>query len=176
MPQVENPFYDSPPRKDFWTLFKVATQERLLQMQKGLLYMNSLDFFSNLKDEETLPLRADELENVYGVLRAGPNGQGRHSTLSVRIGEESEEEIDLGPNAVLTGRIPRPKNCMLFCMSALAYGPDGAIPGEGEGKLYLDRRFLHFGSHLLLISNPSAFGDLQSNLKGKGHLRIKVLS
>jgi hypothetical protein len=157
MTQVRSFFDDSPPRKDFWMLFKVSTYERLLQMQKGLLYMNSLDYFSNLPGEESLPLRMDELESVYGVLRAGPNSQG-YSTLSVKVGE-SDKETDLGPKAVLTARFPRPKNYMLFCMSSFADGPDGKIPGEHEGKLYLDKRFLHFGSHLLLISNPSAFGD-----------------
>jgi len=157
MNQVRNFFEDKPPRKDFWLLFKVSTRERLIQMQKGLLYMNSLDYFSNLKGEESLPLRTDELESVYGMLRAGPNSQG-YSTLSLKIGE-SEKEVDLGPEAVLTARFPRPKNYMLFCMSSFADGPDGRIPGESDGKLYLDKRFLHFGSHLLLISNPSAFGD-----------------
>lgn len=152
-----NFFDDSPPRKDFWILFKVATYERLIQMQKGLLYMNSLDYFSNLRGEEYLPLRTDELESVYGVLRAGPNSQG-YSTLSVNIGE-SGKEIDLGPKAVLTARFPGPKNYMIFCMSSFADGLDGRIPGECDGKLYLDKRFLHFGSHLLLISNPAAFGD-----------------
>lgn len=157
MTQARGFFDDSPPRKDFWVPFKVSSHERLLQMQKGLLYMNSVHYFSNLPGEESLPLRMDESESVYGVLRAGQNSQG-YSTLSVKIGE-SGKEIDLGPNAVLTAEYPRPKNYMLFCMSSLADGPDGKVPGEHEGKLYLDERFLHFGSHLLLISNPAAFGN-----------------
>lgn len=157
MSQSRNFFDDSPPLKDFWMLFKVSTYERLLQMQKGLLYMNSLDYFSNFTGEESLPLRTDELESIYGILRAGTNGQG-YSVLSVKI-EGSGKEIDLGTKAVLTARFSRPKNYMLFCMSSFADGPDGRISGENEGALSLDKRFLHFGSHLLLISNPPAFRD-----------------
>lgn len=149
-------FAADPPSKKFWLLFKIASHERLLQMQQGLLYMNSLDYFSNLKDEESLPLRTDELENVCGVLRAGKHDQG-FSTLSVRIG--GGEEINLGPEAVITARFPMPKNYMLFCMSALADGPDGKIPGEVDDQIYLDARLLNFGSHLLLIRNPAEFSN-----------------
>ena len=157
MNQVRNFFDDRPPRKDFWTLFKVSTHERLIQMQKGLLYMNSLDYFSKLKSEEPLPLRMDDLENVYGVLRAGSISQG-YSTLTVKIGEAGQK-MNLGPNSVVTAKFPSPKNFMLFCMGAFADDPDGTIPGQIEDKLYLDERFLNFGSHLLLISNAPAFAD-----------------
>lgn len=135
-------------------MFKVATYERLVEMQKGLLYMNSLEYFSSLRDEESLALRKDEFERVYGIWRAGPNEKG-YSTLSIKIGER--EEIDLGPKAVMTASFPHPKNYMLFCMGALADGPDGLIPGELQDKVYFDTRFLQFGSHLLLISNAKEF-------------------
>lgn len=150
-------FYDAaPPRNDFWLLFKVASLERLVQIQKGLLYMNSLEYFSRLKGEESLALRADELEKVYGILRAGPNATG-YSTLSLKL--ENGEELDLGPDAIVTAHFPRPRNTMLFCMGALADGQDGVIPGEVGDKIYFDNRFLEFGSHMLLISNPMKFSE-----------------
>jgi hypothetical protein len=147
-------FESEPPQTDFWLLFKVSTYERLLQMQKGLLYMNSINYFSNLKDEESLALRVDELEEVYGILRAGPNEKG-FSTLSLKL--ENGEELDLGFEAILTAKFPQPKNTMLFCMGAMADGQDGVIPGEIDYQIIFDKRFLEFGSHMLLINNPTEF-------------------
>lgn len=155
--QIDSFFVDEPPRQEFWLLFKVSSYERLRHMQKGTLYMNSLEYFSSLEDEESLALRVDELEKVYGVLRAGPSDKG-YSTISFKIGDIGEE-IDLGPDAVLTAEFPRPKNTMLFCMGALADGQDGFIPGEIEDQIIFDKRFLEFGSHLLLISQPKEFSD-----------------
>lgn len=148
-------FVASKPRTDFWLLFKVASYDRLVQMQKGLIYMNSLEYFSSLKDEESLALRADELEKVYGILRAGKTPTG-HTTLSLKI---QDEEIDMGPEAILTAHFPRAKNTMLFCMGALADGEDGLIPGEVDNKIYFDKRFLEFGSHILLINKHSDFSE-----------------
>ncbi|WP_245423173.1 hypothetical protein [Shewanella frigidimarina] len=144
------------PRTDFWMLFKVSSYERLLQMQNGLLYMNSLDYFSNLKDEESLALRVDEHEEVYGILRAGPNEKG-FSTLALKLG--NGEEIDLGEEAILTAKFPRPKNTMLFCMGALGDGQYGVIPGEKDNQIIFDEKFLEFGSHLLLITKPTEFSS-----------------
>lgn len=154
---AKNFFHDTPPRTDFWLLFKVSSYERLIQMQKGTLYMNSLDYFSNLKGEEFLALRRDELENIYGILKSGPNDRG-HSTLSLSINVGGiEKEVDLGPEAVLTAKFPQPKNTMLFCMGAFADGQDGLIPGEVQDKILFDKQFLKFGSHLLLITHPCEF-------------------
>ncbi|MFT3850330.1 MAG: hypothetical protein QM739_17145 [Propionivibrio sp.] len=119
---------DPPPQTSLWLPFKVSSYERLAQMQEGLLYMNSLHYFATLPGEEDFALRRDELESVYGIWRAGPRDQG-HATLSIRIGESSQE-IDLGSNATLKAEFPRPKNTMLFCMSAFADGPDGRLPGQ----------------------------------------------
>lgn len=160
MSHFGSPFDDSPPRKDFWLPFKVSTLERLIQMQKGLLYMNSLEYFANLKDEENLPLRMDEAETVYGVLRAGSHDHG-YSTISIKIGDG--KEVDLGPKAVITASFPRPRNYMLFCMGAFADGRDGTIPGEVGDRLDFDERFLNFGSHVLVIRAPTEFGIRISN-------------
>lgn len=169
MSQSRNFFDDSPPLKDFWMLFKVSTYERLLQMQKGLLYMNSLDYFSNFTGEESLPLRTDELESIYGILRAGTNGQG-YSVLSVKI-EGSGKEIDLGTKAVLTARFSRPKNYMLFCMSSFADGPDGRISGENEGALSRQALpSLRFASPLDFKSSCFQRSHLKGNLEREGNL------
>ncbi len=151
---VENYFTPERPKTDCWLLFKVSSYERLVQMQKGLLYMNSLDYFSTLKAEEALALRADQLERVYGILRAGKNHKGI-STLSIKT--DQTEEFDLGPDATVEITVPQPKNTMLFCMGAFADGKDNIIPGEVDGLLHFDKRFLEFGSHLLLITNKSEF-------------------
>ena len=60
----------SEPSTNFWLLFKIASKARLRQMQKGLIYMNSLDFFAGLKGEDAFDLRADRFENIHAVLRA----------------------------------------------------------------------------------------------------------
>lgn len=148
---------DPPPQTSLWLPFKVSSHERLAQMREGLLYMNSLHYFATLPGEEYLALRRDELESVYGIWRAGPQDQG-HATLTIRIGE-SRQEIDLGSNATLKADFPQPKNTMLFCMSAFADGPDGRLPGQVDDKVYLDERFLRFGSHILLITAPAEFSN-----------------
>ena len=40
---------DEPPSDNFWLLFKVSAKQRLEQIQKGLIYMNSIDYFTSLK-------------------------------------------------------------------------------------------------------------------------------
>jgi hypothetical protein len=158
-------FVDKPPQKNCWLMFKAANLERLNQMRSGLLYMNSIEYFSKLPGEESIALRKDELEAVYGVLRAGPV-PGGEARLLLKIGDKGQE-IDLGPTAVLTASYPLPKNYMLFCMGALADGEDGVIPGEREGKLHFDSRFLNFGTHMLLITNAPEFGRRLSSAIAK---------
>ena len=146
---------DPSPQTSFWLPFKVSSHERLAQMREGLLYMNSLHYFATLPGEEYLALRRDEWESVYGIWRAGPQGQG-YATITLKIGE-SHQEIDLGSNATLKAEFPQPKNTMLFCMSAFSEGPDGRLPGQVDDRVYLDERFLRFGSHILLIAAPAEF-------------------
>jgi hypothetical protein len=162
------------PNTDFWLLFKVSSYERLEKMRKGLLYMNSLEYFSSLEDEEDIALRVDAREKVFGVLRAGPNEQG-FSTLSLKVGGE---EVDLGSEAVLTAEFPKPKNSMIFCMGALADGENGSMPWEVDNKVNFDPQFLKFGSHLLLISKPKEFGDRLSKaiLNNKNIFGSKLFS
>ncbi|TKB47365.1 hypothetical protein FCL40_16060 [Ferrimonas sediminicola] len=125
-------------------------------MQKGLLYMNSLEYFSTLEDEENIALRVDEKEKIFGILRAGSNDKF-FSTISLRVGDG--KEIDLGSDAILTADFPRPKNTMIFCMGALSDDENGRMPGEVDDKVHFDPRFLEFGSHILIITEPREFGE-----------------
>ncbi len=152
---LNTPFLAEDPKNDFWLIFKVSSFERLLQMQKGLLYMNSLEYFSTLEDEENIALRVDEKEKVFGTLRAGSNKKG-FSTISLKIGDK--KEIDLGSEAILTLEFPRPENTMIFCMGALSDDENGHMPGEVDDKIHFDSKFLEFGSHILIITNPMEFG------------------
>lgn len=144
------------PRRQFWLLFKVASKERLLQMQQGLLYMNSLEYFSSLQGEEALALRKDELETTYAQFKAG-NHLGSF-TLQMGNGK-SKKSVKLNEDAEITFKFPRPKNTMLFCMGALADDDSGKIPGESNNQFYFDKRFLSFGDSILLITAPMVFSD-----------------
>jgi len=75
------------PSKQFLLLFKIASRERFKQMQSGLFYMNSQDYFSSLQDEVSLDLRADNYENVHGILRAGPTANV-HTEIWMEIGDK----------------------------------------------------------------------------------------
>ncbi len=148
---------DRTPNRKFWLLFKVASEERLLQMQKGLLYMNSLDFFSRLVGEEAVALRKDKLENVYAKYRAGQN-HDHYGVLTINVGEgDNLREITLKEGEEITLNFPKPANTVLFCMGALADDKNGNIPGEKGGELYFDEKFLDFGDHILLITSPKEF-------------------
>lgn len=162
---------DRTPRRDFWSLFKVASLQRLTQMQQGLLYMNSLEYFSTLKGEEAIALRQDEKEKVFASLKAGKNGD-YFGVLSLEVGEGDEKrEIDLGDKAIMTANFPHYENTMLFCMGAIADDASGKIPGEKNEKLYFDKRFLEFGDHILLILNPHEFSNrINEAIKKEKHI------
>jgi hypothetical protein len=144
------------PNRNAWLLFKVGSLERLTAMQHGLLYMNSLAYFSKLENELAGWLRGDPLESTLGRIYGGPAGKHLHK-FTLRIGGGNEaKEFDISNNAVLTVEVPDPPNVMIFCFSALADDETGRIPGESNGELSLDKRLLGFGSHMLLIRNAPA--------------------
>lgn len=150
---------DRTPNRNFWLLFKVSSFDRLVQMQKGLLYMNSLEYFSRLEGESAMALRRDELEKVYASYKAGNNGE-LTTKLLLKVEEGGvAKKLDLGQSAILTVDFPRPQNMMIFCMGALADDVGGNIPGEIDGKYKFDERFLQFGDHVLLITNAPAFSN-----------------
>jgi hypothetical protein len=145
------------PNRNFWLLFKVGSLEHLTAMQHGLLYMNSLTYFAKLENELAGGLRGDPLESILGRIYGGPAGK-YFIKFTLRIGGENEaKKFDISNNAVLTFEVPDPSNVMIFCFSALADDETGRIPGESNGELWLDKRFLWFGSHMLLIRNAPAF-------------------
>ena len=148
---------DRTPNRSFWLLFRVSSLDRLVQMQKGFLYMNSLEYFSQLEGESATALRRDELEKVYASFKAGNDGE-LTTKLLLKISEGGvENKLDLGQSAVLTVDFPRPQNMMIFCMGALADDINGNIPGEIDSKFKFDERFHQFGDHILIITNPSEF-------------------
>lgn len=140
-------------------MFKVASYERLLEMQQGLLYMNSVAYFSMLEEVGPTALRKDPLEKMYAKFHAG-TVNGYTGKIMLQIGDgEDRKTLDAGPAAVMSIEVPSPKNTMLFCMSALADDETGRMPNERDGKLYFDERFEEFGSHILVIRNASAFSE-----------------
>lgn len=144
---------DPAPSKQFRLLFKVASKERLKQMQNGLLYMNSLDYFASLKDETALDLRADNYENVHGILRAGPTENGR-SEIWVEIGDKT---IKLDERFPLTAKFNITKNIMLFCMGCMAEDKDGKLIGDTKDGVVFDDKLRQFGDHVLIIKSPAEF-------------------
>jgi len=145
---------DRIPNKQCWMLFKVANLDRLLALQRGLLYMNSVDYFAKLEGEAGAALRRDELENVYLKLNSGIRN-GVVSELALQV--EGQDEIVLSPETVLTLNLPRPETVMVYCLGSISPAPDGQIPGVQNGSLQFSERFREFGTHVLRITNLSEF-------------------
>jgi hypothetical protein len=166
------------PNRVAWLMFKVASYERLLEMQKGVLYMNSVSYFSMLEEVGPTALRKDPLEKTYVKFHAG-TANGYTGKILIQIGEGKDEKtLDAGPAAVMSIEVPNPKNTMLFCMSALADDETGRMPNERDGKLYFDERFEEFGSHVLVIKNASVFSKrinkaiaVNENIYGGAHFQ-----
>jgi hypothetical protein len=151
---MDNGLLDDPaPSKQFWLLFKVASKERLKQMQNGLLYMNSLDYFASLKDESASDLRADNYENVHGILRSGHTENG-HTEIWVEIGDK---KIKLNDRFPLTAKFDITKNIMLFCMGCMAEDNGGNLIGNTKDGVVFDQKLRQFGDHVLTIKNPAEF-------------------
>lgn len=145
---------DRIPNRQCWMLFKVANLDRLLALQRGLLYMNSVDYFAKLEGEAGAALRRDELENVYLKLNSGIRN-GVVSELALQV--EGQDEIVLSPETVLTLNLPRPKTVMVYCLGSVSAAPDGQIPGLENGSLRFSERFREFGTHVLRITNLPEF-------------------
>ena len=170
----ENPysiFNPYTPIRMAWLMFKVASLDRLTDMQKGLLYMNSLSFFSTMEGKDSDGLRKDSLEKVYLRAHAGPAGKHIRK-LQLRIGKGKGEKVfDLGEKAVMTLDVPSPNNVLIFCMAALADDETGKIQGEENGIIKLDERLLEFGSHMLIIRNALAFSSrINESIKNNPHI------
>lgn len=141
---------DSDPSQKIWTLFKVSSKERLEQMQKGLIYMNSLDYFSSLKDESSgMDTRADPHENIHGVVRASQKNK--------LILEIDGKQFDLGKKAVASIKYDKTKNIFIFSMGCIADNENGKATGETDHGIVFDGRFKEFGDHILIIKDSVEF-------------------
>ncbi|WP_214348428.1 hypothetical protein [Pseudomonas congelans] len=145
---------DRMPSKQCWMLFKVANLDRLQALQRGLLYMNSVDYFAKLNGETGAALRRDTLENVYLKLSSGAR-DGVVTELALRI--DGHDEIVLNPEAIMTLHLPRPENVMVYCLGSVSAGPDGQVWGLDNGMLQFSERFREFGTHVLRITNHAEF-------------------
>ncbi|MFM5356124.1 hypothetical protein ACET95_03925 [Aeromonas veronii] len=135
--------------KKYWILMKVAPLERLIQMQKGLLYMNSLDYFSNLKGEDGLKVRSDEIESIYAKFETGILKDGHRIEMS--FSHSHFGSIDIPRGTKISVNVPSSKNVFLYCMTCIA---DSNIVND---TYYMDRRMAKFGSHTLIINNSYEF-------------------
>ena len=158
---MSSDFEPHQPDKNVILTFKVGSKSRLEQMRKGLIYRNSLNYFSSIEENTSTSLRHDPLEKAYSRATAGDSEKG-YSKLMISVGDTGKNNaIDLGENAVLTMEYGEPDNIMIFCMSAFYFSNDGngEISGEINGALPLDKCFLEFGSHILVIRNISEFSN-----------------
>lgn len=162
-----NAIPDRTPNRQCWLLFRAGSFSRLREFQQGKMYMNSVQYFSEMEGESLAGLRRDILEKNYLKLYSKVNGE-KISELLIEI---EKEEVSLGDNASLHLDLPSPRNIFVFCMAALADGPDGKIPGEVYGEVSLSRRFMEFGSHMLIIKNNVEFSKrLNSAISSHPHL------
>ena len=144
---------DRNPNRECWLLFRGGSFSRLSEFQKGKMYMNSVAFFSGMKDENATALRKDVLEKNYFKVHSQIGGK----QVGEFFVEVNGEQVSLGPDAVLHVDLPSPANIFIFCMGALADGLDGTIPGEQQGKVTLSDRFVEFGDHVLVVKNNMEF-------------------
>lgn len=119
--------------------------------------MNSIAFFAMLTGEKSTALRKDALERVHARYKNNPGHEPIYE-MRITAGERDKQQIiKLNKDAVLTVDIPKPANVMLYCMSALADDETERVPGEENGEIRLNERFLKFGDHLLLIHDATQF-------------------
>ena len=118
------------------TLIKFGELEHLLQLQNdGLLYMNHLQYFWGVEDED----RGDPFDCIAQVHR-GPK-IGFTLTDGKKAFLEGEWTIRMHP--------PKHEEINIFCMYAVRPLVEGNFP--------VDERNFRFGGHALLITNPPEF-------------------
>ncbi len=160
-------FPDRSPNRQCWQLFRADSLSHLKDFQKGKMYMNSVEFFSGMKGEETTALRRDVLEKNYLKFHSQLGGK----QVGEFFVEINGEQISLGPDAVLRVDLPKPSNIFIFCMAALADGLDGTMYGEQQGSVTLSNRFVEFGNHVLVVKNNKEFSRrLSAAIASNPHL------
>jgi hypothetical protein len=149
------------PVKRYWLLMKVAPLERLQQMQRGLLYMNSIDYFSNLKGEEGAKVRSDELESIYAQFQTGIVNNNHR--IEIAFSHSSFGNFDLPQGTIVSMAVPSPRNTFVFCMTCIGEDKKGNISHLIGDKYHMDRRMEKFGSHTLIINNSAKFFERYSD-------------
>jgi hypothetical protein len=161
-----HPIKDRIPNKDFATFFKVGSRGHLLAMQKGLLYMNSLSYFSGYEEDSRIPVRRDELEDVY-IQASG----GKARLIFEVEDDRGGKQFELGKDASLRIHMPYSENTFLFCMGVIAEESIDFPPGESHGAFRFDERYRNFGDHVLLITNPPEFlRRIQEEISSASHV------
>jgi len=129
------------------TLIKFGKLEHLLQLQnEGLLYMNNLQYFWELEDED----RGDPLDCIAQVHR-GPK-MGFTLPDGKEVFMEGEWTIRMHPREY--------DKINIFCMYALRPIVEGSFP--------VDKRNFRLGDHALLLINPAEFlRRIESTLKSQ---------
>ena len=124
-------------------LLKLGQKEHLEMLRKGLLYMNTLDYFNKLEAD---PARSDPFE---GTDRITQPQHVRHLILDVDIPGRTPHAIH--PQSLLAPiRWARRQTsaCSVFCMYAIAAPILGPVfPGEHEW----------FGDHFVCFTDTSEF-------------------
>lgn len=160
-------FQDRTPSRQCWLLFRAGSRSRLEEFQKGKMYMNSVEFFSGMKDEKTTALRKDVLEKNYLKFHSRLGGK----QICEFFVEINGEQMSLGTDAVMHVDLPKPSNIFIFCMAALADGPEGSIPGEQQGAVTLSDRFVEFGDSVLVVKSNVEFSKrLNAAVASNPHL------
>ncbi|MDD1981803.1 MULTISPECIES: hypothetical protein [Pseudomonas] len=158
---------DRKPKTDCFMLFKVASLKNIQSLQKGLLYLNSLAYFSQNQEKDIQSLRFDSHEQSYLRLSSGSDLKGRRE-LAIEI---DGKEYPLGPESILHLTMPKPEETMIFSMGCLAESqPEFQASGE-FGTIKLSNRFIEFGTHALKIDDRREFFQRLGNaLSSHPHL------
>jgi hypothetical protein len=151
------------PAQHFWLLFKVGSHEHMRAMQRGLIYMNSVAYFAKIESEINSSLRGDPDEPLLVRIHGGSHENLYHQIILEFKNEERIKSFDISEHTKLTLTVPTPENVVIFSCSALSDDVNGLIYGECDGKVSLDKRFLGFGSHVLIIRNATEFSNRVSS-------------
>jgi len=129
------------------TLIKFGKLEHLLQLKNdGLLYMNNLQYFWGVEDED----RGDPFDCIAQVRRGPKIGFTLPDGKEVFM--EGEWTIRMHP--------AEHEKINIFCMYALRPLVEGTFP--------VDKRNFRFGEHALLLINPAEFlRRVESTLKAQ---------
>jgi len=130
------------------TLIKFGELEHLQQLrEEGLLYMNNLPYFWNIKDGG---LRGDPFDCAKQVIR-GPK---------VTMFKPDGNEATICRDYIARIRPPKPEKTNIFCMYALRPLIEGAFP--------VTKKSQRFGDHVLILMDGNKFIQrLESSLKSQ---------